>query len=353
MSCSIFNFNKKSNKENEITYMGKKNKTEFPEFIRYCLYDKTQLKNQLLMELFDYYNGRDVVVGNGFIYVRGTTSILLTAHMDTVHKETVKDYYEEKKDGKHIISSPQGIGGDDRCGIYMIMEILKTTDLRPYILFCEDEEIGGIGSGKFCQTSYADEMKKLNYMIELDRANRNDAVFYDCGNKEFKDYICGTTGYEEEIGSFSDICNLSEDSDIASVNLSCGYYNAHTVAEYVIVEEMLATIQTVKDLLGMEKADSLQYDYQEVKYYKNWGYNSLSSYSKYYNDYKLDDEDDESESCILLRVITTNENPKTSDEEFVYFEEYGATEDECWVSLFMNNPYMCFNDILDYEVYNL
>ena len=34
-------------------------------------------------------------------------------------------------------------------------------------------------------------------MIELDRANSKDAVFYECDNKDFTEYITSSTGYKE------------------------------------------------------------------------------------------------------------------------------------------------------------
>ena len=76
----------------------------------------------------------EVISDDGYVYAQGTFPVLLVAHMDTVHVETPKDFlYEDCGD---IVSSKQGIGGDDRCGIYMILRVLQQYNCS--VLFCED-----------------------------------------------------------------------------------------------------------------------------------------------------------------------------------------------------------------------
>lgn len=195
--------------------------------------------------------GYTVVSEDGFVYAKGTEPYLLTAHMDTVHKEPVRQIREVvDKKGNHVISSPQGIGGDDRCGVFMILEILK--ERRPSVLFCEDEEIGGVGALKFCATKYIDDLKELKFLVELDRMNANDAVFYECDNPEFTEFVEKATGFKEAWGTFSDISELAPACGVAAVNLSCGYYKQHTTSEYVVWEETVAAIEATKKLITAE-----------------------------------------------------------------------------------------------------
>jgi hypothetical protein len=111
-------------------------------------------------------------------------------------------------DGGDKISSPQGIGGDDRCGVYMIMQIVK--DYNCSVLFTEDEEIGCIGANKFVKALRKKEIEiaKVNYMIELDRKGANDAVFYECDNPEFERFILQDDDWELKYGSYTDIVEL-------------------------------------------------------------------------------------------------------------------------------------------------
>jgi hypothetical protein len=290
----------------------------------------------------------DVVKGDGYIYAKGEIPVLLTAHMDTVHKEPVRDYYEYvDAEGNHILSSPQGIGGDDRCGIYMILQIIK--EFKPSILFCEDEESGGIGSSKFCQTDLINELADLKFLIELDRANGNDAVFYDCDNPYFTDFITSNTGYKEAWGTFSDISYLSPACKVASVNLSCGYYHAHTLGEEVNVEEMLNTIEVVKYLLSVECE---QFEYIESRYgygYKGYGYGGYNYNQKAYgkwDDWYDDYYDDGYSHGVILCVSWCD--PVTYKTEEKHY--YASTEDAAWVKFFKSNGEVPWNYVVDYDV---
>ena len=230
-------------------------------FKEICMMTQKEVKEYMHGYLKD--NGYEPVSEEGFVYAKGDVPVLLTAHMDTVHKETCRDIVEVN--GK--ISSPQGIGGDDRCGIFMIMNIIK--ELHCSVILCEDEEIGMVGASKFTRSDYADDVN-VNYIVELDRKGVNDAVFYSCDNKEFTEFVCDTTGFKESYGSFSDISTLAPALKTAAVNLSCGYYNAHTVQEYVLYDEMMDIIEAVKVLIKTES--------EHFEYVKRALENNVSAY---------------------------------------------------------------------------
>lgn len=227
--------------------------------------DQMALKELVIDELYE--QDYEPVVAEGFVYAEGDIPVLLVAHLDTVHKEIPKEIYYDKKND--VLWSPQGIGGDDRCGVWAILEIIKKH--KPYVLFTEDEESGCIGARKAAKILKAPNVRMI---IEIDRRGSEDCVFYDCGNKEFQEYI-EKFGFKTAFGTFSDICELSSEWDIASVNLSSGYYNEHTLQEMVKIKEIIATRDKVIKIL--EDEDETHYDYQEVKYAYNYGY---------YNGYK-------------------------------------------------------------------
>ena len=337
------------------TYKGQKNQTVFSDFVDLCKLTQEELKDILPEKLLGSGYG-SVAIGDGYIYAEGNIPILLTAHMDTVHKFPVRDFYEYvDKDGQHIISSPQGIGGDDRCGIYMILEIIK--DYKPYILFCEDEESGGIGSDKFCNTKFIDKLSDMKYLIELDRANANDAVFYDCDNPEFTKFILDITGYKEAIGSFSDISTLAPVCGVAAVNLSCGYYNAHRLSEEVNVEEMLNTISVVKKLLTTEC--------EQFKYIKA----KRTYYGSHYNHWEGWDDWDYGYTRTTYSTVSPKSTSKVVQAEpaeevtvvlVVYYYDFhyneiekyymAPTEEEAWLQFFKENGNVCWNDVFDYDI---
>ena len=92
-------------------------------------FPQDKLKSALTCHLRD--KGYSPISDDGFVYAAGEVPVLLVAHMDTVHKRT-PDIICLSED-KSIIMSPYGIGGDDRCGITMILEIIK--ELRCHVLF--------------------------------------------------------------------------------------------------------------------------------------------------------------------------------------------------------------------------
>ena len=299
------------------TYKGRKNKTKYLDFVKLCKMTQPELKEYLINELVEYY---DVFHGDGYIYAKGE-NVLLTAHMDTVHKEVVKDFYETKSG---IISSPQGIGGDDRCGIYMILTILRTTEHRPSILFCEDEEIGGVGSNKFLQLSpHAKDLVDLNFMIELDRANANDIVFYNDDNKDFHEFVANITGYKKATGSFSDISHLCPFAKISGVNISCGYYHAHTLEEEVNVKEMMESIKATIKLLDAAQ-DCEQFEYQEKK---------IDLFDDYYHG--------------SYNWIFGEFSYKNSSNKIEVDISDGQTKAECIGNFLTDHPEVCWNDVID------
>ncbi len=250
-------------------------------FERFCVLNQEDIKMKLKKELKGM--GKEVIDDDGFLYAKGSIPIILTAHMDTVHKELPKEIIYEK--GK--ISSPQGIGGDDRCGIYMIMEIIK--EFPCHVLFFEDEEVGGIGSEKFINHPLCMELANANikYCIDLDRMNANDAVYYYCSNPDFEDFI-ESEFWKYGHGSFTDIVTICPELGCAGVNLSCGYYKQHTTSEYVVLSEMETAIKEVKKLIARSKEVEV-FEYIE-KYTPYSTYSNYSSGKYGYYDYWEDDD---------------------------------------------------------------
>lgn len=307
--------------------------------------------------------------GKGFLYAKGDVPVLLVAHMDTVHKNQCTKIINAN--GR--MSSPQGIGGDDRCGVFIIMNLVK--ELKCSVLLCEDEEKGGIGATKFTKATYktTDENGKeverkyienlgVNYMVEFDRKGNNDAVFYSCDNKDFIDFVEDMTNFKYSTGSFSDISVLMPAAKLSGVNLSCGYYNAHTTTEYVVYDEMMDTIEAAKSLIKEKCEKPFEYiakkynysqwskpnsNYRPAQYYS--GNDSFSYYGNFldnpseYKDPRLaniakNDTDMELE-VVVLGLDMCEETIVTT----------GETKAECWMNLFLENPRLCFNDIQDYS----
>ena len=82
-------------------------------------------------------------------------------------------------------------------------------------------------------------------------------------------------GFQTEIGSFSDISIIAPALGIAAVNLSSGYYNAHTLHEYINRKHLDAVIQKIGEII----ADASKEDFPRYEYVDGgWG-TGFGSYS--------------------------------------------------------------------------
>ena len=293
---------------------------------------------------------------DGFLYAKGDVPVLLVAHMDTVHTQVCKDIVTSNG----VISSPQGIGGDDRCGVFIIANIVK--DLHCSVLLCEDEESGMVGAKKFTKTEYINKLD-VNYMVELDRKGVEDAVFYSCTNDEFIKFVCDATGNKKAWGSFSDISTLMPASKLCGVNLSCGYFKAHTKDEYVDYDTMMETIIITKHLIQTECDKPFEYktypysayDYYDYDYDDEWSNDGWSD-----NKYEAPADNPKKQSQIMkIKNIPERISKDTYLELEVLIYDvvgrekvlyaFGTTKAECWLELLTTNPEICLNDIIDYS----
>ena len=259
------------------------NKTKMEISFENLCYPK---QKKLMGTLRETYKSATVAYKKGkYLLIEGDAPVMLVAHLDTVHEEPVKDICKSS-DG-NVIMSPQGIGGDDRCGVYALMKVHAESMRKPWLLFTCDEEIGGKGADEFrakhAQGKLPKDLAFLKCIIEIDRKGSKDAVYYDCDNQQFEEYIT-SKGFVTAHGSFSDICFIAPELGVAAVNLSSGYYNAHTKHEYVRLNELHAVIERIKTIVAdSTKKDFPKYEYIKRKYPTTigtgaYGYGGYDSY---------------------------------------------------------------------------
>ena len=302
-----------------------------------CRMSQQALKSYVGIKLLETH--ADVVTGDGFVYAQGKFPVLLVAHLDTVHKNLPNDIIYNTYTKEY--SSPNGIGGDDRCGVYMILEIIKKYNCS--VLFCEDEESGAVGAKKFTQTELSKNLS-FNYIIEFDRQGKNDAVFYWCANDEFEKFIT-KEHFKTAYGTFSDISVIAPHLGCAAVNLSCGYYKAHTTDEYVIFSQMERNIGAACNILERTE-DGVKFEYVEASYggrYGSYGgYGRAYSYDDYYgyNDYRYDEE-----NYYVFEYADANGKTQWYDLQASSYEE--AVGKFC-----IENPSVPYDSIIGVDAYS-
>ena len=194
-----------------------------------------------------------------YIAAPGDIPIVLVAHLDTVFDDDGrKDMVVCHDTEQGIWWSPNGLGADDRAGVYMIFSILEQTKLRPHILFTTDEET--IGGGADAVAKIKDQLfKNVSYIIELDRKGYQESVYYDCDNPEFEAYV-NSFGFHTDEGTFTDISIICPNWGVAGVNLSVGYLWEHSYIEHFYSAFWYDTYRKVVRMLDDKEG------------YKDWKY---------------------------------------------------------------------------------
>lgn len=251
-------------------------------------YFLTPKQGELFEMIRGMHSGKCILRKGAYILVKGEAPVMLVAHMDTVHKYPVRDICMSA-DGD-ILMSPQGIGGDDRCGVYALASCYEKSPVKPWLLFTCDEETGGGGAKMFATDYLAKRLPKvlkgIKVLIEIDRRGSDDAVYYDCDNLDLEEYIT-SKGFVSEWGSYSDICDIAPAMGVAAVNLSSGYYNAHTEHEYIVRSELLNTIDRVCSIIS----DACEADFPRYEYIERLYQPALWSYKSGHYDYVKSEDD--------------------------------------------------------------
>jgi hypothetical protein len=245
------------------------NEREYGLLERLVSLSQTELHKTLGVYLKGKY--KNIIIEKEYIVAIGDIPIALVAHMDTVfYNQPGEVYYDQRKG---VLWSPDGLGADDRAGIFAIIQIIQS-GLRPSIILTTDEERGGLGAQKLAKKECP--IPGLKYMIELDRKGSCDCVFYDCANPQFIQYI-EKFGFIERTGSFSDISFLMSAWKICGVNLSIGYQDEHSIAEILNIGALYRTVDIVKRML--QSTDIPKFNYVELS-------NKLTDYYKNTNSYE-------------------------------------------------------------------
>ena len=204
------------------------------------------------------------------------------AHMDQVHdyvpfmKVRVSGNLLHAVDGN---DAQTGVGGDDKCGIYLALLMLARLD-HCTAVFVRDEEVGCLGSAEV-PLSWFDAAA---FVIQADRNNRSMDIIRDtngmtCASDAFMDgldelpIVCAA-GHTENTGSVTDIGELSgRGLPVSMVNISSGYHNPHSHTEVVHLDELGIACQLAFEaasLMGM----TCWHHIPESQYFggKSWDY---------------------------------------------------------------------------------
>lgn len=289
-----------------------------------------QLHDFLYDFLSENYGDHNIIEKDGeYLFARGSLDVLTVAHLDTVHKYEPKmeEIYHDQE--KNVLLSPVGIGADDRCGVFMIMNLIFN-GYKPHVAFTWNEEVGGLGA-RTLATDYtlATLGADINFAIQYDRRGHAQSVYYSLYNGEFESYI-NSFGFTTNFGTYTDICEICPEWGIAGVNLSTGYMHEHTNGELVLLDTIKDTLSKSLEILQDQADNPKFFEYKELPrvtrpYSKDQGFWPDYDYGYQYEDrpvtypwYDDDDDDDydytstkmeyPEEPCIICGVDTPEYN---------------------------------------------
>lgn len=148
------------------------------------------------------------------------------------------------------------LGGDDKCGIAIALQAaieLPTTPMK--LLFTVQEESGCVGIKHFVKHN-SDWFNDVGYSITIDRKGGDNLLLQSCSKNnctpEFASLIalCAMkAGIMPKVmnGSIADVMHIRDFCE--AVNISAGYYDAHTLQEHIQFDEMILIKEWVKNII--------------------------------------------------------------------------------------------------------
>lgn len=267
------------------------------------------------------------------------------AHTDTVHSinHNLK-VVQLKEDGKTILTGidsktmkPSGIGGDDKCGVFLCLEMLDKLDNVKIALFVS-EEIGCIGS----RQADPEFFSNVGYAIQYDSPEGDSMSMTLMGKELFikeSDFGKKVSPLILEHGitdwakhPYTDIWPLIEKFQFSCLNLAAGYHRYHTNNEYVVVEEVQNAFELglkIYEILGEKFYDRPEIEKPKPRSIFGFGSSSsrLLTESSYYDDddYFIEEEEEDTityDEDDELDIIGYDEGYKVGE-----FEDYWDYKD--------------------------
>ena len=225
----------------------------------------------------------------------------MVSHMDTVHK--INPNYEIHRSGNNIFAIDRstmerlGVGGDDKVGVYITLELLEYFDNFKAVFF-KDEEVGCVGSSKADFTFFNDS----SIVLQCDRKGFSDFVMsisgikmYDADFENDVAHILKRNKRMQVYGGMTDVMEIAENNPVACANMSCGYYDPHSDNEYVKISE----VEQTKDMCIDIFEATMHQRYEVLDRLPKYG-----SYVNTYSNYDYDDFYADPEICSKCNTLT-------------------------------------------------
>jgi putative aminopeptidase FrvX len=171
--------------------------------------------------------------------------------------------------GRDARGNPSGIGGDDKCGVYVCLRLLEEMD-NLKVAFFVSEETGCHGS----KEADPEFFQNVGYAIQFDAPGNSivtefcsgvrlfdrESEFFRIAHQTLHDF--GPWQYQSH--PYTDVSQLKRKFDFSCINLACGYYRMHSPHELVDVEDVERTVEVGLAMLAQLGQQKYEYvvDYE-------------------------------------------------------------------------------------------
>ncbi len=245
---------------------------------------KTIAKNAIVTK--DEYGNIYVTKGKAKLYP------CLVSHTDTVHKIHADFKVYEQNNILFAFSATEGgqvgIGGDDKNGVFICLSALKDLE-NCKLVFFRNEEVGCLGS----KEANMDFFNDCTIVAQADRRNHSGFVTkagsVELSSEAFLTHITPILKaheYEPVQGSVTDVMTLKQKGlDVCAFNIECAYYNPHSDAEIVHIENLEDCYETVMEIIDITKKERWLHKYEAPSYSSGNNYMSRHQHSSYHDRY--------------------------------------------------------------------
>lgn len=226
---------------------------ELMELYKITTHTTSSKMKKLIVKYIPDYKWTTDAYGNLYgSHPESTSTVVLSAHLDMV---------KTGKDLAYVIHSngivfgvdkdfrATSLGADDKNGLWCIIQASKHKS-KPHIVLFEDEETGRKGSQQCNRKWFEDK----DCCIVIDRKGERE-IITEGMRGEYTSLLgpifkMANPDWNFEKGMSCDADSIKDIIDV--INISCGYYNAHTKDEYTVLSELEDTLNAVNKFLDTD-----------------------------------------------------------------------------------------------------
>lgn len=216
---------------------------ELREMLGYCRPSGSKTEAAFVRRFIDdRFDAAKDSVGNRYVMVReedgSEPRVMWSCHYDTVHNVPGMQKVRKNGRGEFVARSKHSncLGADDTAGVWVASQLIEAEIPGQYI-FHFGEEVGCIGAKHIADADPLGVLENIDISIALDRRAKSSVVTHQmmgrCASNDFAIELCKQLGMghvPDDGGIWTD--NVEYMGHVAEiVNLSVGYYGAHSSSE--------------------------------------------------------------------------------------------------------------------------